>query len=373
MNGGLILSTNEKLSWLRLIRTENIGPITFHQLIAKYETASEALAYIADLAKHGGARKKLRICSKSEAEEEFSKLTKLGAQLICSSEPNYPYLLRQIHDPPPVINVLGHPHLLDRDIIGIVGSRNASAAALRLTERFADDLGQAGFAIASGLARGIDAAAHHASLPHDAIAVVGGGIDIAYPKENQNLQEMIAERGCLLAEQPIGTQPQARHFPRRNRIISGLARAILVMEAAPKSGSLITARMALEQGRDIFAVPGSPLDPRARGTNNLIHNGALLVESAAEIIEELSLSRPRSIREPASESPTRFQQSAIDEDILRSARQDVISFLGPIASEIDDIIHRTKHSPTTVLTILLELELAGRLERQFGNRVSLID
>ncbi len=367
------LSNIEKLDWLRLIRSENIGPITFHQLIAKFQTASNALEQIPRLAENGGAKRLPKIYPKAAAEKEFKAVLKLGGEFVCSCEPTYPFALRQIHDPPPVISLIGHAHLLEKPAIAIVGSRNSSAVAMRLTEKFSDELGQAGFVITSGLARGIDASAHRAALPYGTIAVVGGGVDVAYPKENQDLQNSIYERGCVIAEQPLGTQPQARHFPRRNRIISGLSSAILVMEAAPKSGSLITARMALEQGRDVFAIPGSPLDPRARGTNNLIRNGAQLVESASEIIEAIRFSSSRNIKETDDDLLPLFQQVQQHDESNQSSREKILSLLGPTPCQITDLTHHTDYSYTTVLTILLELELAGRLERHFGNRVSLIE
>lgn len=372
MNGIRELSASEKLQWLRLIRSQNVGPVSFRQLISKFGSAEEALRVLPELSLKGGASKAIRVYPKQQAEAEYERLRSLGGQLIASCEPSYPAFLREIHDLPPVISVLGHAQLLQKDSIGIVGSRNASAVSINLTRSFARELGRNGYVVVSGLARGIDSAAHVASLEHGTIAVVAGGVDVVYPKENQSLYEQIIDQGCIIAEQPFGTEPQARHFPRRNRIISGMAKGVLVMEATPKSGSLITARMALEQNREVFAVPGSPMDPRARGTNNLIRNGAVLVESADEIITELNTVYRTPLREPEQYSLEILNDSQTSEQILESTRPTIISLLGPTPTEIDDLIRHSGEAPSTILTILLELELAGRIERHFGNRVSLI-
>ncbi|WP_169568633.1 DNA-processing protein DprA [Sneathiella limimaris] len=373
MNSVKTLSADEKLDWLQLIRSENVGPVTFHHLIEKYGTADRALDRIPELAEKGGAKRKIRIHSRKETKAEAEALINLGGELITSIEPDYPPRLRQIYDPPPVISILGHKGLLQKHSIGIVGSRNASAVARKLTETLSRDLGHANLVITSGLARGIDSAAHLAALETGTLAVVGGGVDIVYPKENQELYEQIRDRGCIIAEQPLGTQPQARHFPRRNRIISGVSLGILVMEAAPKSGSLITARMALEQGREVFAIPGSPMDPRARGTNNLIRNGALLVESAEEILQEISHTLKSPVREPDSDLLPLFSTLRQEVEISDKARDSISILLSHTPINTDDLIRQSELPPSTVLTILLELELAGRLERHFGNRVSLID
>ena len=371
MNSVTEISFSEKISWLQLIRSENIGPITFFQLLRKFGSASQALAEIPELARKGGAKKPIRIFAKASAQREMDQLMSAGGQLIAACEPQYPPLLREIHDPPPVISVMGHISLLQKECIGVVGSRNASAVAQKLTQRFSADLGAKNIVIVSGLARGIDSAAHTASLQTGTIGVVGGGVDVAYPRENRELQNLIAEQGCIVAEQSFGTKPQARHFPRRNRIISGLSLGILVMEATPKSGSLITARMAAEQGRDVFAVPGSPLDPRAKGTNNLIRNGAALVESAAEILDELRSVRLRPLQEPDQPMLPLRHPMPIDTNLLNEARPNIVSLLSPVAINIDELVRLSLAPPSVVMTILLELELAGRIERHFGNRVSL--
>jgi DNA processing protein len=367
------ITPTEKLCWLRLIRSENVGPVTFFQLLNRFGSAQKALEQIPELAQKGGARRAIRVFSRSNAIAEIEALKAIGGRMIAACEPDYPPLLREIHDPPPMISIRGHSSLLAADILGIVGSRNASAVAIKLTQKFADALGKQDLKIASGLARGIDAAAHSASLQSGTIGVVGGGVDVVYPKENQSLHDEIAERGCIIAEQPLGTQPQARHFPRRNRIISGLSLGVLVVEATPKSGSLITARMAAEQGREVFAIPGSPMDPRAKGTNNLIRNGAVLTDTPEDIIDELKIKRSRHLSEPDQPSrPMAPPQQPNDDEVAR-ARPIIQALLSPIAIEIDDIIRQSVQSPAVVLTILLELELAGRIERHFGNRVSLIN
>ncbi|MEP3244811.1 MAG: DNA-processing protein DprA [Sneathiella sp.] len=360
----------EKINWLRLIRSENVGPITFFQLLNRFGSAGEALKALPELARKGGRKKPIRVFDKGAAEKEFENVIAFGGQILATCEPTYPDALKNIPDPPPVLSVKGHITLLEQNMLGIVGSRNASAVAQTLTRNFTTKLGQAGLVITSGLARGIDRVAHESALQTGTVAVVGGGLDIKYPRENADLQSQIEEQGCVVAEQPLGTQPQARHFPRRNRIISGMSLGILVMEATPKSGSLITARMAAEQGRDVFAVPGSPMDPRARGTNHLIRSGAILAESAEEILAELSTSLRGPLQEPDEPLlPFEGLQSP-DDAMLEDARPELLSLLSPTPINIDELIRISGLPPGTVLTILLELELAGRIERHFGNRVS---
>lgn len=373
MQNSQALTHDERVSWLRLIRSENVGPITFFQLLSRFGTASKSLEALPDLARKGGRKKPIRIFPPRLARKELDSLQDFGADLIAACEPAYPARLRMIADPPPVIAIRGHRHLLERDMLAIVGARNASAVAMRLTEKIARELCEAEIVITSGLARGIDTSAHKAALHAGTVAVVGGGIDYFYPRENTELQNSIFNQGCVVAEQPIGTVPQARHFPRRNRIISGMSLGVLIVEASPKSGSLITARMALEQGRDVFAVPGSPVDPRSRGTNNLIRNGAVLVESASDILEILQMSAHRPLEEP-DQPPLPFHQPTFpDEQELANARPQIIDLLSPTPVEIDELIRLTETPPAIVLTILLELELAGRIERHFGNRVSIIE
>ncbi len=366
------LSDAERLDWLRLIRSENIGPVTFHQLLAHAGSATAALDLLPDLARRGGRRRAVRICQHGEAEAELAACARLGIRLLGVCEPSYPPALTALPDAPPLISLRGRAELLERDGIAIVGARNASANGRRLAEQMASDLGAAGFLVVSGMARGIDTAAHRGALDSGTLAVVAGGVDIVYPRENQMLYEALLEQGLVIAEMPLGTRPQARHFPRRNRLVSGLCLGVLVVEAAPKSGSLITVGFALEQGREIFAVPGSPLDPRARGCNRLIRQGAILTESAHDVVEAL---RGPLRRLPAQESGTSLEapsagkppQNEVDE-----ARRVIEELLGANAVAVDELIRQCQLSAAVVNTVLLELELAGRIERHAGNRVAVV-
>jgi DNA processing protein len=301
-----------------------------------------------------------------DAETELAALARLGARLVCWGEPDYPAALANVEDAPPVLTVLGNPALLQAPIVAVVGARNASANGRRIASELSAGLGEAGIVVASGMARGIDAAAHLGALDSGSVAVVAGGADIVYPEENRGLYDALVERGAVVAELPLGTEPQARHFPRRNRIISGMARGVVVVEAAAKSGSLITARFALEQGREVFAVPGSPLDPRAAGTNDLIKQGATLTTEASDVINAVEpiMGRPLSLREPDDE-PLASEPSSGD-------RARIIGLLGPTPVLLDDLIRMAGASPAIVRTVLLELELAGRLERHGGGLVSMI-
>lgn len=366
------LSTSEKLDWLRLIRSENVGPVTFMQLIKRYGDATRALEAIPELARKGGRKRPIRIFAKGAASRELEELAEYGGQMLALCEPDYPPLLKHIPDPPPLISAKGHLSLLKKDMIGVVGSRNASAVAINLTRNFCAKLGEADLIVTSGLARGIDKAAHEASLSKGTVAVVGGGLDVIYPKENRDLHYQIEQTGCIIAEQSLGVQPQARHFPRRNRLISGMALGILVMEATPKSGSLITARLAAEHGREVFAVPGSPMDPRANGTNSLIKNGAVLTQSVEDILREVSSLRSRPLSEPDEPLLPFDQPVNISESELEKARPKLLALLSPVPINIDELIRLSEIPPALVLSLLLELELAGRIERHFGNRVSFV-
>ena len=364
------MSRRERIAWLRLIRSEGIGPISFFQLLDRFGDAEAALEAVPDLARRGG-RRQIRLATQAEAEGELGAAETAGARLVGFSEPDYPAALRAIADPPPLLFLKGHEVLLQRDCVAVVGARNASAGGVRFARSLARELGEAGYVVVSGLARGIDAAAHSGALDGGTIAVVAGGIDTIYPLENTELHEEIAARGAILGEAAMGTSATARHFPRRNRLIAGLALGAVVVEAAPRSGSLITARLAAEQGREVFAVPGSPLDPRARGANNLIRQGATLVESAADIAHALDAMRARRVEEreePVSISPPARQPS---EDELSPARELVISLLSRTPVEADELIRQSKLTPPVVITILLELDLAGRLDRHPGNKVSI--
>lgn len=366
------LSAEERVDWLRLIRSENVGPITFFRLLERCGSAAAALAALPDLARRGGRDRPLRLGGKAEARQELAACAALGVRLLAACEPDYPEALAAIEDPPPLLAVRGHPHLLSRPLVAMVGARNASLNGRRLAETLARDLGDAGYGVVSGLARGIDAAAHQGSLHSGTVAVVAGGIDVVYPEENRELFESIGIQGAVVAEMPVGTIPQARHFPRRNRIISGLALATVVVEASPKSGSLITARLALEQGRDVMAVPGSPLDPRAKGPNSLLRDGAILVESGQDVLNALAGQTRRPLREPPENPPSPPVSSPPTEAQLEAARAIVLESLSPTPVQVDELIRGCQLSAAVVLTILLEMELAGKIQRHPGHQVSLL-
>jgi len=317
------------------------------------------------LAVQGGGRAP-RLATAEEAEREMARVEALGARYLFVGQPPFPPLLAAIETAPPALIVAGDTTLLDRPTVAIVGARNASAAACRFARMIAHQLGEAGIAVVSGLARGIDTAAHMGSIDGGTVAVVAGGLDVFYPPENEDLQRRIAGDGLLVSEQPPGTDPRARHFPYRNRIIAGLAQATLVVEAAPKSGSLITARLAADFGREVLAVPGSPLDQRAQGCNLLIREGATLIQSADDVLEALRPIDARALREP----PTRYRadDGAEADD---AARARVTELLGPTPVAVDEVVRQAAMPSAVVQTILLELELAGRLERHAGGRVSL--
>ncbi|MDP6571916.1 MAG: DNA-processing protein DprA [Rhodospirillales bacterium] len=366
------LSDADRLDWLRLIRSENVGPITFYRIMERFGSAAAALDALPALARRGGRGKAIKVCPKASAEREMAAAAAAGARMVANGEPGYPPLLSHIEDAPPLIVVRGHAHLLDMPAVAVVGARNASLNGRRLAQEIAAGLGRAGMAVVSGLARGIDARAHDGALATGTIAVLAGGIDVVYPKENAALHDAIAEQGALISETAPGTVPQARHFPRRNRLISGLALGVVVVEASRRSGSLITARLALEQGREVFAVPGSPLDPRARGPNDLIRQGATLVESAEDVKGALAgmLRRPLGERKPLDFKTLSPEPPSLDE--LDSARAAIEKSLGPAPLLVDEIMRNVHFSPAVVSMVLLELELAGRLEHHPGNQVSLV-
>ncbi len=363
------LSDQERLEWLRLIRSENVGPITFFHLIRYYGSAAKALVALPELARRSG-RAKHRLCTVAEAERELEALRRSGARSLAWLEPEYPTYLAEIEDAPPLVAVRGDLALLERPIVAVVGARNASTNGCKFAETLARALGEAGRVVASGFARGIDTAAHRGAFDTGTIAAFAGGIDICYPPENRKLYDLMAERGVLVAEQPPGTEPLGRHFPRRNRIISGVSTGVVVVEAALRSGSLITARLALEQGRDVFAVPGSPLDPRCQGTNNLIRQGAVLTESADDVLRNSGPAAPNrvfSVAEPEAEPI-----AAVAESDVERARELLLSRLSPAPTAIDDIVRETGMPPALIASALLELELAGRAERHPGNRAALL-
>ncbi|HEX6375115.1 MAG TPA: DNA-processing protein DprA [Allosphingosinicella sp.] len=358
--------SGDQIARLRLIRSENIGPITYFQLIARFGSAAAALDAIPDLAARGGGRAP-KLASRAMIEREIEQVAAMGARYLFLGQGLYPPLLAELETAPPALIVKGHASLLDRPAVAMVGARNASAAACRFARTLAQGLGEAGTVIVSGLARGIDAAAHDGALETGTIAVVAGGVDVFYPPENEARQRAIGERGLLLSEQPPGVEPRSRHFPSRNRIIAGLAHGTVVVEAAPRSGSLITARCAAECGREVMAVPGSPLDPRAQGCNQLIREGATLVQSAEDVIEAISPSRVRPFRQPERD----YGAPATPAEAGDEARAEVTALLNATPVPVDELIRQTHWPPAVVHTVLLELELAGRLERHAGGRVSL--
>lgn len=362
------LQESERLAWLRLARTESIGPASFAGLIARFGDAREALKEAPRLARRGGAAGELRIRAEADAMAELEALHKMGGRVIASVEPEYPTGLYVLDPPPPVISVLGRLEVLQREMVAIVGARNASGLGIKFATQLARALGDAGLVVASGLARGIDHAAHTGALDAGTVAVVAGGVDVIYPPENAQIYEKITRHGAVIAELPLHTAPLARHFPRRNRLISGLARGVVVVEAAERSGSLITASYALEQGREVFAVPGSPLDPRARGSNRLIREGATLTESAEDVLSVLRPVLGQTFGESVPSPSVAPAPSAGDR--TEGVRAIVEEKLGPEPIEIDELIRQCGAPAADVLTVLLELELAGRVQRHPGNRVS---
>jgi len=362
---------SDAVARLRLIRTPSIGPVTYRQLIARFGDAAAALEALPDLARRGA--RALDIASAAMAEDELAALQQLGATPLFIGTPGYPALLAATETAPPMLAAKGQLALLDQPALAIVGARNASAAGHRLARNWAEGLASEGLVIVSGLARGIDAAAHKGALPAT-IAVIAGGIDIAYPPENAALMAEIAEQGLVLAEQSPGVEPQARHFPRRNRIIAGLATATLVVEAAPRSGSLITARMAAEFGRDVLAVPGSPLDPRAQGCNQLIREGATLVQSVADVMEALSAFDADGVGQMLGQryhlaEPPPAPIAAVAPE---AARAQLLALLSPTPVAVDELVRQSGLAAADVGCVLLDLELEGALERHAGGRVARI-
>ncbi len=371
---GVHLTDDERLDWLRLIRSQNVGPRTFHALINRYGHARDALAALPQLARRGGASAPGRICTRAEAEREMAAASAAGVAFVAFGEPDYPLRLSMIDDAPPLIAVRGELAALARPTVAIVGARNASAAGIKFAERLARDLGEAGLVIASGLARGIDAAAHRGSLTTGTVAAIAGGHNSIYPPEHAALAEAIAQNGVVLSEMPLDHEPRARDFPRRNRLISGLAAGVVVIEAAQRSGSLITARMALEQGREVFAVPGSPLDPRCEGTNNLLKQGAAPVTEAADVTAALRpiFERPLQLSAQEPDHPIAPGEPRGQSEPGDGERDRLVTLLGPTPVGIDDLIRLSGLPPAIVRTLLLELELAGKLERHGGGLVSLV-
>lgn len=363
------LTLLQRVSWLRLIRTDNVGPATFRSLINRFGAADAALDALPTLARRSGGSPP-RIPSISEAEDEIAATEAIGGRLIAISEADYPPHLRHIPGPPPLLSVIGGD-IVGRDrTVGIVGARNASAAGRRMAQLLAGDLGKAGYVVVSGLARGIDAAAHQAALHAGTVAVLAGGLDRIYPQDNAPLaRDIIADGGALLTEMPLGWEPRARDFPRRNRLVAGVSLGVVIVEAAQRSGSLITARLALEQGREVFAVPGSPLDPRAEGGNALIRQGATLVTGAADIVEDLAHANPS--------QATLFEEDFGDAQQIdwiepsMDERGRLAAALSHTPTAIDALIEMTGITTAAMQVLLLELELAGRIERSGGQKVAL--
>ena len=361
------LTDAARRDWLRLARTENVGPVTFRELIARYRDPAKALAALPDLSRRGGRASPLKTPSLAEAERELAAGAALGARLIASCEPEFPRPLAALDPPPPLLWARGHVALLGKPTVAVVGARVASAGGQRFARGLAKELGEAGLVIASGLARGIDGAAHEGALPTGTVAVLGGGIDDIYPPEHADLYRRIVEAGCVLSESAPGRRAQAKDFPRRNRIIAGLSRAVIVVEAELRSGSLITARLAAEQGREVFAVPGSPLDPRARGANDLIRQGAQMCESAEDVLR--ALSGLPDVREKERDLFDDPPAEPADAD-LQALRERLAALLSPTPVSRDELIRATGAPPSAVLAALVELTLAGRAELLAGGLVA---
>ncbi|PBC04835.1 DNA-processing protein DprA [Mesorhizobium sp. WSM3860] len=365
------LSERQRLAWLRLIRTPNVGPASFRELINRFGSAEAALEMLPELMISGGANRIARIPSAGEAEAELEAARRAGARFVGIGEADYPALLKTLDNPPPLLAVKGEGAVFRLPAVAIVGARNASLAGIKMARMLAVDLGRDGYAIVSGLARGIDTAAHQGSLSTGTVGVLAGGLDVPYPPENAGLCDDIAERGgAIVSEMPFGWQPRAQDFPRRNRLVAGMALGLVVVEAAQRSGSLISARLAGEMGRLVFSVPGSPLDPRAAGSNALLKDGATLVTEAADILGALAplagTRPPRTM--PLAEAPDLSAMPPPGDN----ERADVLEALGPTPIAVDEIIRHTGLSAAQIAMVLLELDLAGRLDRHAGGSVSLV-
>ncbi|RUM21278.1 DNA-protecting protein DprA [Rhizobium vallis] len=371
---GVVLTERQRIAWLRLIRSDNIGPATFRDLINHFGSAEAALAALPELSARGGATRAIRVASEGEAHRELEAAHRFGARFVGIGEPDYPQALKQIDGAPPLLAVKGALSAARQPAVGIVGSRNASVVGAKFAAMVARDCGRAGYNVVSGLARGIDTSAHRASLDTGTIAALAGGLDQPYPPENIGLlEEITGSNGLAVSEMPFGWEPRARDFPRRNRLIAGIALGLVVVEAAERSGSLITARLAGEFGRLVFAVPGSPLDPRCHGTNGLLKDGASIVTAPADVVEALAplaqfdLFPPSLAEEPARDGKVMTMPPG-DSD-----RHRIIEALGPTPVEVDDVIRHTGLSASAVYLVLLELDISGRLHRHQGGFVSLSD
>ncbi len=367
------LSDEQRFNWLRLIRSENVGPVGFRKLINRYGSAKAALEALPELSNRGGMLRKIKIASEKEIEDELKQAHKIGAHFVVLGEADYPQLLHHIHGAPPVLCLKGNLSLLQKPALAVVGSRNASAIGMKLAKSMAAGVAKAGYVIVSGLARGIDTAAHLASIDTGTIAVMAGGLDVIYPPENKELYERISRLGILVSENAPGLKPRARDFPRRNRIVSGISSGTLIVEAAKRSGSLITARMAREQNREVFAVPGSPADPRADGTNSLIKQGAALTCSAGDILDILKPITGDLFMPPEAGLEEReIEATQITAPPEPDARNKIVELLSTAPVEMDEIIRRSGEPPASVQGVLLELELAGRIEYHGRQMISLV-
>lgn len=365
------LSPEEQLDWLRLARTESVGPVTFAHLIARYASASEALRALPDLTRRGGRSHAPRIPGVPEARAELDAGAAAGARLIASCDDAFPRTLRALDAPPPLLWALGDASLLGREMVAVVGARAASAAGRRFARDLAAGLAEAGWVVVSGMARGIDTAAHEGALAGGTVAVLAGGVDDVYPPENADLHDALRRQGCIISERPPGATAKAADFPRRNRIISGLSRGVVVVEAELRSGSLITARLAGEQGREVFAVPGSPLDPRARGTNDLLRQGATLVEGAEDVLRVLTDLPGVADTEPSAPATATVRNTRVDAERPDSDGEALHAILDALLSPTPtpvNVLAREAGAPVAaVLAALTELALAGRAELASGN------
>ena len=359
---------------LRLIRSRRVGPVTWHRLRDEHGSAAAALGVLPDVARAAGVEN-YATCPVEVARHELAQGRAAGARLILWGQPDYPPNLLDLPDAPPVLWALGDVGLLQRPMVALVGARNASSLGLRMARRLAEGVGQAGFVTVSGLARGIDAVVHDSTLATGTVAVQAGGVDVTYPEENARLMQDIAAQGCLVSEQPMGLQPQARHFPLRNRIVSGLSRAVVVVEAASRSGSLITARTALDQGRDVLAVPGHPFDARASGCNMLLRDGATLVRGPADVLEAIGaevvpFAPPPEAVAPPLPGPTPARRPLAD---IATIHGQILARLGPSPLAEDQLIRDLSMPPATLAQHLLTLELDGRVHRAPGGLLSRAD
>ncbi len=364
------VSTQEKIDWIRLTRSENIGRSLFFNLIKIFGSVQEALDKVVDFAKQGGLGRSIKLCEKVEAEKELNETTKFGAEILIFNEKKYPRLLREIPDPPPLITVKGRQELFDCDSIAVVGPRNASFNGIAFAKKISQDLSQNSIVTVSGLARGVDAAAHKAAIDFGTIAVIAGGIDHIYPKENEELYHRISKLGLLVSETAFGAPPKGGNFVQRNRLISGLSLGVIVVEAGAKSGSLITARYASEQGREVFAVPGSPLDPRSHGTNRLIKDGARMLETIDDVLEDFIGLRARfsdvgKLREPEVEEFIAPPSKMPSDDDIKKVREEILSRLNFTPIAVVDIIEHLQMPARLINIALVQLELADKIEINF--------